>query len=217
MCRTIWCGLGLAALLLAVGVSLGEHGLAAFADDQAAPPPMPQPIPEIEIVNPPDIVAQRAPVRGPAAVDPADATIFGLPEAQPPASPPPTNQPGLAPPPGPQPPGVIPGTTPPGYAPGQPFPQGAPGATGPFPSQPAPVPLQRPDGSPQSFDELLSTLAQIRQTKVELEKQEKAVIAALKRMMTEQRERAKSAGIDLEEPKPPTAPKTPPSTPPQPN
>jgi hypothetical protein len=200
MCRPFCCMLGLAGLL-AIVVLVGEHGLAAFEDDQPASTPGPQPPPPVP-VEPAAVTAFIADPQPPVAPVPA----FVPPQPAPPA-----NQPGLAPPPAQQPPGVIPGTTPPTLVgPGHPIP-GIP--YGPLPPPAAVAPLQRPDGSPQSFDELLDTLARIRQTKQELERQEQAVIGALKTMMKNQRERAKALGIDLDESRIAPPPVQPPAEP----
>jgi|SRR5262245_34645496 len=57
-----------------------------------------------------------------------------------------------------------------------------------------------PRAEPQNIDQLIKSLADIRRTKAELEKQEQAVLKSLKDRLKEQRDVLRKMGVELDEP-----------------
>jgi hypothetical protein len=75
-----------------------------------------------------------------------------------------------------------------------------------LPSLTAPVsPVGTPVEPPQTIDQLLNSLTDIRAKKAELEKQEQATIKLLREKLKEQKQRLAALGVVLEEEAPPKA------------
>jgi hypothetical protein len=77
---------------------------------------------------------------------------------------------------------------------------GGPVATSPTAPPPGAVTVAQPAAQPQSIDEILNQLADIRAKKVELEKQEQATIRILRERLKAQKERLAKMGVAPEEP-----------------